>query len=69
MVSTGGERDLGWSRPATVGRPPSVTRRPGFTDLLDIPRSLGPTLIPPRKLFPTLLDHLATAFAQEVASD
>jgi hypothetical protein len=37
MVSTGGERDLGWSRPPTDGRPPSAIRRLGFTDLLDIP--------------------------------
>lgn len=36
MVSTGGERDLGWSRPPTDGNPPSATRRLGFTDLLDI---------------------------------
>jgi hypothetical protein len=63
MVSTGGERDLWWSRPATVGRPPSETRRPGFTDLLDIPRSLDPTLNLSRKLSPTLLDHLATTFS------
>jgi hypothetical protein len=30
-VSTGGERELGWSRPLTDGRPPSVIRRLGLT--------------------------------------
>nr|TKW06712.1 hypothetical protein SEVIR_7G258050v2 [Setaria viridis] len=36
MVSTGGERDLGWSRPSTESRLPFSTCRLGFTDLLDI---------------------------------
>ena len=36
MVSTGGERDFWWNRLPTDGRPPSDTRRLGFTDLLDI---------------------------------
>jgi hypothetical protein len=42
MVSTGGERDLGWNRPPTDGKAPSDTRRLGFTDLLDILPSLSP---------------------------
>jgi hypothetical protein len=54
-VSTGGERDLGWSRPPTDGRPPSAIRRLGFTDRLDILvpaslRALFPRATPPRQI-------------------
>ena len=61
MVSTGGERDLGWNRPPTDGRLPSDTRRLGFTDLLDILPSLSLSLIrPPKLCVPLPLDHLVT---------
>ena len=51
MVSTGGERDLGWNGPPKDGKPPSATRRLGFTDLLDILPSLSLSLIRPPKLY------------------
>jgi hypothetical protein len=50
-VSTGGERDLGWNGPPKDGKPPSATRRLGFTDLLDILPSLSLSLIRPPKLY------------------
>jgi hypothetical protein len=55
MVSTGGERDLWWSKPPTDGRPPSATRRLGLTDLLDI---LLLSSVPNSTSHALSLDHL-----------